>query len=455
MAQLVGAYHFPGWVIGEPNITWRPNPWAAADTTNNIYMGDPEFAGRMPLPGYYNEAQKWVADWAINEAADAGIDFFAVDVYWDSVKPFHHRPFEQMLASKYAHRMKFALLYANPPGAGVATLAAWRACVDYWIEKYLRHPQMLKIGGKPVVMIFDTDGGFRQPSWVYKQYPTKSFWGDWKTGLTYYVGNIVRDMTNNLGSGVAAYWECLTTHTAGATMSAHSANWQFRNASPARVDFGTSMTEALNDARSRAVAAGLPGIHFVGIQQAHPYWLGPSRMLELAGFDAISSYAIRYTYTGVNWSTEAATQTARAESYNELCTMAESQWDLALTQSNSNIPYYPLCMAGWDRRPWIAPASRYPTVDTNTARADALCAGSPERFAQHLAQAKLRLQQYPTKTGEIAMIYAWNEFGEGGYLAPTVGRGRAMGDAVRTTFGKTPVPRATRATAAARSARGG
>lgn len=434
MTYRIGAYYFGGWVIGEPGITWRPDPWAANDTTNNIYMGDPQFRDRRPLIGYYNEAERWVADWNINQAADHGIDFFAVDVYWDSTKPFHHRPFEQMLASKYAHRIKFALLYANPPGAGVATLAAWRACVDYWIARYFRHPSMLKIDGKPVVMIFDTDGGLRQPSYVYQQYPTKSYWGDWKTGVQYFAGNIVRDATNNLGSGAFAYWECLGTHTAGATMSANAASWQFRNASPARVDYGTSMTFALNDARSRAQAAGFPGIHFVGIQQAHPYWLGPSRMLELAGFDAVSSYAIRYTYTGVNWATEAATQTNRAESYDELCGYAEDQWRLALDVSGTNIPYYPLCMSGWDRRPWIAPASRYPTVDTSTSRADALCGGDPVKFAAHLTQAKKWLDAYPT-TSDIAMIYAWNEFGEGGFISPCERHGFRMLRAVRATFG--------------------
>lgn len=89
-------------------------------------------------------------------------------------------------------------------------------------------------------------------------------------------------------------------------------------------------------------------------------------------------------------------------------------WTNGIWNDESGGPqsYIPVVMAGWDARPWDTP----PTWYFNPTR-------TPEAVASHLQQAIDWIDDNPTlATPErLVMIYAWNEFGEGGYIAPTVG----------------------------------
>ena len=80
----------------------------------------------------------------------------------------------------------------------------------------------------------------------------------------------------------------------------------------------------------------------------------------------------------------------------------------------SGIPYQPFLPAGWNPRPWHDPRPCY-AIPT------------PEQFEALTEKFLALLQAYPTLSisdGETTLpafsIYAWNEFGEGGYLAPTL-----------------------------------
>ncbi len=81
------------------------------------------------------------------------------------------------------------------------------------------------------------------------------------------------------------------------------------------------------------------------------------------------------------------------------------------------IPHIPTLTAGWDKRPWEGerglgqkPGWYYPDR-------------TPSQFATALELAIQWMDQHPDQTTaeRIVMIYAWNEFGEGGYIAPTKG----------------------------------
>lgn len=81
-------------------------------------------------------------------------------------------------------------------------------------------------------------------------------------------------------------------------------------------------------------------------------------------------------------------------------------------------PYIPVITSGWDVRPWEGPQGLknhqpgwyYPDR-------------TPEQFADFLRDAMAWMDKHPEQTTaeRIALIYAWNEFGEGGYIAPTKG----------------------------------
>lgn len=69
----------------------------------------------------------------------------------------------------------------------------------------------------------------------------------------------------------------------------------------------------------------------------------------------------------------------------------------------------PLCSAGWDKRPWEK-------IESNAYYVNR----SPQLFRNHLYKAIDYV--YDRKNPHpIIMIYAWNEYGEGGYIAPTKG----------------------------------
>ena len=80
-------------------------------------------------------------------------------------------------------------------------------------------------------------------------------------------------------------------------------------------------------------------------------------------------------------------------------------------------PYLPIVTAGWDKRPWEGPAG------LNQKPGWYYPDRTPEQFADFLRAAVGWMDTHPTQTTEerLVLIYAWNEFGEGGHIAPTKG----------------------------------
>jgi hypothetical protein len=100
------------------------------------------------------------------------------------------------------------------------------------------------------------------------------------------------------------------------------------------------------------------------------------------------------------------------KNYASLVKYTKEQW-YAMPEDYNVVPY---CMAGWDRRPWFKETNfLYYTRRT------------PDLFLQNLKDAIDFLKIRETKN-PMLFIYAWNEYGEGGYIAPTKGdkRGRFL-----------------------------
>jgi hypothetical protein len=145
--------------------------------------------------------------------------------------------------------------------------------------------------------------------------------------------------------------------------------------------------------QAAARKAGLPGLAIAG---------NGSAPLE-TGFDYRSHYAI-----APGW--EAGSE---RKAYSELIAANEKEWRVGLFQ-----PYIPIVTAGWDRRPWEGPEGFY-----NQKASWYFPDRTPERFAAFLNDAVAWMDKYPSQTTaeRIVIVYAWNEFGEGGYIAPTKG----------------------------------
>ncbi len=78
-------------------------------------------------------------------------------------------------------------------------------------------------------------------------------------------------------------------------------------------------------------------------------------------------------------------------------------------------PYIPEVIAGWDARPWEKPYGKEPGWYYPDR--------TPEQFAGALRQAIAWMNAHPDQTtaDRVVLVYAWNEFGEGGFIAPTKG----------------------------------
>jgi hypothetical protein len=112
--------------------------------------------------------------------------------------------------------------------------------------------------------------------------------------------------------------------------------------------------------------------------------------------------------------------------YEILLKLATDLWSNAV--ANSPKPYVPYLPAGWDPRPWKDPRASF-EMPTRDQWLSAL------RSARKVIDENERLS-VPSKDGRVKMllIYAWNEFGEGGIVAPTEGRGEMMLDGIREVF---------------------
>jgi hypothetical protein len=97
--------------------------------------------------------------------------------------------------------------------------------------------------------------------------------------------------------------------------------------------------------------------------------------------------------------------------------------------------HIPCASTGFDRRPWYKITYGWGGEDPNS---DVYNTGlSPAAFREHLVEVKAYLDAYPSQTAETLIVYAWNEWAEGGILEPNRVQGYAFLDVVTDVFGLT------------------
>ena len=187
-----------------------------------------------------------------------------------------------------------------------------------------------------------------------------------------------------------------------------------------RQTFGSSgVASALNQLRAAAVAAGLPGVYVVGGIQSgfdHNTQTGSFPDLSAAvadGYDAVSLYNYSFgTVTG-------------QQSFSLVS--EAGQWIWSQAASSSPLPFIPVAMDGWDPRPW--------------KEGNVWFSRSPQDVATLVgaaiswANANSALRPEPSPSPPVVIMEAWNEFGEGSHLLPTVGEATTYGDALAAMLG--------------------
>jgi len=181
------------------------------------------------------------------------------------------------------------------------------------------------------------------------------------------------------------------------------------------------LREQLRKFRENAAKAGLanPYIVLAGEQN---FLIREARNI---GGDAIGSYALtigngRGTFT-------------------ELTQIAERGWNQL---GNSQLPVVPTVMTGWDRRPRIEHPVPWETKQRpGDGIGNFFAAPTKKELADHLTRALTWISaQPPNQRAPAALIYAWDENDEGGWLVPTRPCQTDRLEALRQVLKKIPAP---------------
>ncbi len=182
---------------------------------------------------------------------------------------------------------------------------------------------------------------------------------------------------------------------------------------------GPSQVKAAFDQLRRDVrAAGLPGISLAACTRPGPdnHWDDTQLIATVtaAGFDTLT-----YNYHGVNMQ-----GTGNRQRFSDLIAGSLQVWDHVVERSP--LPYIPLLTTGWDRRAWESPDPA--AKDKGVYYPDR----TPQAVQDFVQDAMQWTARHPDHTPpeRLILLYAWNEYGEGGYLTPTKKDGNAYLDAI-------------------------
>lgn len=167
---------------------------------------------------------------------------------------------------------------------------------------------------------------------------------------------------------------------------------------------------------SRAVDEMNRALRAKGIKDIYLIAIGTGRLNEPAGFDAMTGYG----YYGTDYDSRYEWRGGYSIPYDEMVTHYETTWK-GIT-GRSGLPYLLPIGTNWDSRP------------RHGDRAAVIRDKTPDKFAR-MCRAALG---YIDERLNMAIIEAWNEWGEGSFLEPDQEWGFAFLDAVRATFSDAP-----------------
>lgn len=158
---------------------------------------------------------------------------------------------------------------------------------------------------------------------------------------------------------------------------------------------------AVDGFRARAVASGAGNPFLVVMGRAEP----GARFARALGADALGAYALAGEDV--------------AAPYSALAAHAEERWQAFAA---TGLPVVPTIMTGWDRRPRIERPVPWEAWQRPGAGLDRFYAPpSPEELVAHMQRGIAWIRAHPeVATAGAALVYAWNENDEGGWLVPTL-----------------------------------
>lgn len=169
--------------------------------------------------------------------------------------------------------------------------------------------------------------------------------------------------------------------------------------------------------REKALNAGL-GNPYIVLQNQPEIVADLARQYEA---DAIGHYAV-----STHWENQ---------TYAQLVDYAEGYfWN---TYLKTGLEMVPVATAGWDNRPRIQTGVFWQPELKKKKITQFHDQPTPQQLAEHVQKALNFLKAHPEATpANTILIYAWNEFDEGGWLCPTLGEGMKRLDALRAVLEK-------------------
>ena len=186
--------------------------------------------------------------------------------------------------------------------------------------------------------------------------------------------------------------------------------------------------QLLDEARKIAVVDGLAGICFQGM---NPQNAKDAKMLSDAGFDCIGSYNLATCPAAI----ACEKNNTFTFNYSEMLPWHQECWKKY--SAGATVPYIPAVTAGRDvtmrcrnEEPFPWRTVRYPY--------GYICLGNtPDKFQSLLEAAKKHVEA-DSKAPRAILIYGWNEYTEGGYIAPNNFDADGALRAVAAVFGRKP-----------------
>ena len=178
--------------------------------------------------------------------------------------------------------------------------------------------------------------------------------------------------------------------------------------------------KSLDALRAACVEAGLGGCYVMACTNAERYrggdvspiffdWSVSALKYRAMGYDAV---------TGYNYHRSTQPDGSFEYPFKRLNADYELAWNMQ--GKYSLVPYMPVLNGGWDCRPWES-------GDGDPNRSCYSPDRTPEDFYNHVRAAAQWTRENPrASAGGLAIFYAWNEMGEGGYLVPNIGEGDAV-----------------------------
>ncbi len=171
--------------------------------------------------------------------------------------------------------------------------------------------------------------------------------------------------------------------------------------------------------RERALKAGLPGLHLVGVSHRDETWDPRPRGLDACTMQALprrdGRIPRRYLSTKL--------KLALKHQKSELTIWDYEEFLPSLLRSNQvDFPDYPIALPRWDNTP------------RSGMRGVVLQGSTPELFRRHLQQAIARVADNRPQD-RIVFLKAWNEWAEGNYVEPDQQWGHAYLEVIRQEMG--------------------